>query len=235
MNFREYANLIKRNLIKTYTKEDGVVVDLGSGKGGDIYKYASTKFSTCYLVEPYFYKELQFRLHKLNDHRFISIRQTAQYNCLNNLIHHKADNMFMFFSLNFFNQHSLPSLINNIDYLLKKDGIVVFTYMDGEKVFNTLRKCNGEYKNQNYSIYDIDKYKELELGHKIKICINAETVSMKGQYEYLIPFNELHKVLRKLDYTLLETKYFDELECISNLDKKDEDFICMYRYDVYKK
>ncbi len=34
MNFREYANLIKRNLIKTYTKEDGVVVDLGSGKGG---------------------------------------------------------------------------------------------------------------------------------------------------------------------------------------------------------
>ena len=235
MNFREYANLVKRNLIKSYTKEDGVVVDLGSGKGGDIYKYASTKLKTCHLVEPYFYRELQFRLHRLNDSRFSSIRQTAQYNCLHNLIHNKADNIFMFFSLNFFNQYSLPSLINNIDYLLKKDGIIVLTYMDGEKVFNTLRKCNGEHKNQNYSIYDIDKHKDLELGHKIKICINAETVSMKGQYEYLIPFNDVYREFRKLNYTLLETKYFDELEYITDLDKKDEEFIGMYRYNVYKK
>jgi len=235
MDFRRYANQVKKNLIKSYTKDNSIVVDLGSGKGGDIYKYALTKLRRCYLVEPYFYRELQYRLHNLKDMRFNSIRQMAQYNNLHNLIHCKADNIFMFFSLNFFNENTLPSLINNIDYLLKNDGIVVFTYMDGERVLNMLRKCDGQYKNENYCIYNVDKSKDLELGHKIKICINAETVDMKGQYEYLIPFNDLYRCLRKLNYTLLETKFFDELEYIDSLDKKDREFISMYRYNVYKK
>jgi hypothetical protein len=103
LDFRKYANIIKKYTILKYTKQESVIIDLGSGKGGDLLKYLSTPFKRCYLVEPYFHKELEQRLYNIKERaKFTVIRHTAQYGHLQNIIKSKADNLFMFFSLNFF-------------------------------------------------------------------------------------------------------------------------------------
>lgn len=236
MDFRKYANTIKKYIIVNYIKENNIIVDLGSGKGGDLYKYLCTPFKKCYLVEPYFHKQLEQRIYNIKDkEKFTIVRHTAQYNNLQNIIRTKADNIFMFFSLNFFNEITISSLLSNINNLISKDGIIIFTYMDGEKVFNILKKYRGKYENNNYAIYDIDKTKNAVLGHKVKVCVNGNTISMKGQFEYLIPHDELKGRLSIIDCELINTKYFNEFEDIENLNRQDYEFISMYRVDVYKK
>lgn len=236
LDFRRYANIIKKYTILKYTKQNGIIIDFGSGKGGDLYKYLHTPFKRCYLVEPYFHKQLEQRLYNINGkEKFEVIRHTAQYGHLQNIIKAKADNLFMFFSLNFFNDITISSLINNINNVLSKDGIVVMTYMDGEKVFELLKKYNGKYENKNYSIYDIDKIKRDVLGHKIKVCVNGETISMKGQIEYLVPHYEVEGRMRNINCTLIETMFFNEFKDIKKLNRQDYEFISMYRVDVYKK
>lgn len=236
IGFRKYANTIKKNLIVKYTKRKGIVIDLGSGKGGDLVKYSSTDFEKCFLVEPYFHIELKRRLSKIeNKDKFKIIVETAEYNSLQKRINARADNIYLFFSLNFFNDITLPSLLNNINNMISKEGKVVFAYMDGKRVLEMLNKCNGKCEFNYYNIYNIDKCKGLETGHKVKVCVNGETISMKGQYEYLIPHDALVECMIKLNFKLIETCYFNDYSNIERLDKQYYDFISMYRYDVFKK
>jgi hypothetical protein len=107
--------------------------------------------------------------------------------------------------------------------------------MDGEKVFELLKKYNGKYENNNYSIYDIDKIEGNVLGHRVKVSLNGNTILMKGQIEYLVPHYEIEGRMRTINCELIETMYFNEFKDIKKLNRQDYEFISMYRFDVYKK
>jgi len=49
---RRYHNLIKANMLKQIRKTSDVICDIGSGRGGDLSKWNSSKYKTVYCVEP---------------------------------------------------------------------------------------------------------------------------------------------------------------------------------------
>ena len=77
----------------------------------------------------------------------------------------------------------------------------------------------------------------MEYGHdKIKIYIDAETVTMEGQDEYLMYHNILVQKMKENGFKLLETKTFDQEYEYQKLDNDtDKVFTSLYRFDVYEK
>jgi len=51
LDFREYHNKVKDALIKKYAQKQ-VIVDLGAGKGGDLFKYRNANIQHLVAVEP---------------------------------------------------------------------------------------------------------------------------------------------------------------------------------------
>jgi 16S rRNA G966 N2-methylase RsmD len=228
LNYREFANIIKNNLISKYIQPDAIVADIGSGKGGDLIKYANTKMRFAYLFEPYFYNDLLKRYKNMpQKDKFKLINSSGEG--LDPTKVKKVDNVFMFFSLNFFTGSKLDALLYNIKNIIKTRGKVVFTYMDGNRTKDLLNKNNGVWSQCNYKI-------EGKGNDNIKIYIDAETVSMEGQYEYLMYHDFLVKKMNENGFKLIETKTFDkEYEYQKLDDEQDKIFTSLYRFDVYEK
>jgi mRNA (guanine-N7-)-methyltransferase len=214
LNYREFANIIKNNLISKYIQPDAIVADIGSGKGGDLIKYANTKMRFAYLFEPYFYNDLLKRYKNMpQKDKFKLINSSGEG--LDPTKVKKVDNVFMFFSLNFFTGSKLDALLYNIKNIIKTRGKVVFTYMDGNRTKDLLNKNNGVWSQCNYKI-------EGKGNDNIKIYIDAETVSMEGQYEYLMYHDFLVKKMNENGFKLIETKTFDKEYEYQKLDDEQD-------------
>lgn len=234
LNYREFANIIKNKLITKYTESNAIIADIGSGKGGDLYKYMNTKMKTTYLFEPYFYYDLLKRFNTIPfKNRFKLIKSSAEN--IEPYKINKVNNVFMFFSLNFFNKNNIDILLKNIKNITLPNAKIIFTYMDGQRTIDLLNKNNGLWKQSNYTIEDIDKNNSKD-NHKIKIYIDAETVSMKGQEEYLFFHDFLVSKMNLYGFKLYKTNTFDnEYEYCKISNETDKIFTKLYRYDVFIK
>ena len=228
LDYREFGNIIKNKLISKYIDENLKIADIGSGKGGDLIKYANSKMSFAYLIEPNpnNFNELKQRYSNITQpNKFKLIQASGQ----NMPIIEKVDRVFMFFSLNFFSGEDLKLLIKNIKNITKEKSKVIFTYMDGDRTKNILSDNKGVWEQYNYKIED-------KGGNKVKIYIDAETVTMDGQDENLVYHNFLMNLMREFGFKLIDTNTFDnEYEYYKLVDEHDKIFTSLYRYDVFEK
>jgi hypothetical protein len=212
VNFRKYHNEIKRKLIlDNLTNENMIVVDLGSGKGGDLPKYLKAKFKKLYMIEPNKenLKELKERFRQKEysslRNKIEIIESKAENLDLINKITQKADVVFMFYSLTFFfkNRELLQDLASVISGLLKEGGKLVATYMNGDKVFSNLLK--GDIISNSYTIKSInlDINASNYYGKEIEIDFK-ETATATKQLEYLIRDIELSHILSYKDLYLID-------------------------------
>jgi hypothetical protein len=212
MNFRKYHNDIKRKLIlDNLTNDNMIVVDLGSGKGGDLPKYLKAKFKKLYMIEPNKenLKELKERLRQKEYYSLRNkieiIESKAENLDLINKITQKADFVFMFYSLTFFfkNRELLQDLSTVISGLLKEGGKLIATYMNGDKVFSNLLK--GDIVSNSYTIKstNLDINASNYYGKEIEIDFK-ETATATKQLEYLIRDIELSHILSYKDLYLID-------------------------------
>ena len=246
LDFREYHNKVKDSLIKKYAQKQ-VIVDLGAGKGGDLFKYRNANIQYLVAVEP----NKNFLFGKNENEDSLKNRLSKISNMIDkvSLVNTGAEdtktitsNLFelqekgkitssqvnlvtSFFSMTFFfnTKERLQNVINTISSSLKYNGLFVGTTMDGERVYNLLNKNDGKYQDPDNCFSIQRNYnKDLPLGIGLEIAINLGTTStvIDKQIEWLVPFDLLVEELAKNNIVLHSNMYLDNPD-ISNVLSSD--------------
>lgn len=263
-NYRSYHNRIKTGLIQLF-EQNKTVLDLGAGRGGDLWKEWHAKTAFIWAVEPNddFVNGpdgFNDRLSKVSNTspeaakwaENVQVIQTGAQNTriiretmesskeLGLVSNDTADVVSSFFSASFFFQDEamLKAVARTIGESLAIGGRFIGTMMDGEKLFNELK--NGNINESCYSIrreYD-SSIKDIGLG--LKVVINLDTATVQGeQTEWISPFDALRKALSNYNIDLVETFFFDDAKIFPKFPKpneKDIDTEILYnKLNVYEK
>lgn len=180
---RRYFNDVKRDMLITNFSRDDTIIDIGSGRGGDLLKWKKIGFDTVYAVDPNKenLNELERRLEEMRGMktkiRMINMgaEETEGLKTILKKDNARVDGIVAFFSLTFFTKDSkiYNSLLETIDLLpigAKFIGIV----MDGEKT----RELLEESKAEEINVLEIEKRKKMA-GVKTK----KEKAKIKASYQ----------------------------------------------------
>jgi 16S rRNA G966 N2-methylase RsmD/SAM-dependent methyltransferase len=211
-NLRKLANEIKKDYIK-YSK-DKVVLDIGSGVGGDLFKYEEVKPKELYFIEPSQsnIKDMEIRLN--NSKQFLKhVKSNLKY--LNvggeeteeivNFVNKKVDIINMFFSLTFFfkDNNTIESLANTIDSLLGPDGIFIGTTM-------VIPDIKDPIINDTFIVKRVN-YENNLIGSEVIIDIkNTKTATY--QKEYIVNLEYLKYILSTKGIYIEKEFNFDNTE-----------------------
>ena len=133
---------------------------------------------------------------------------------------------------------SFNNFIKNVNKYLKKDGILILTYFNGNKVFNLLETNDIiEFKDEeSKTIFKISKEYEkknkiLKYGQQISVDIN----SIGCHSEYLVNNQHLITSLEKINMSLLETTSFADIKSNIELNTHEREFSHLNMISVFKK
>jgi 16S rRNA G966 N2-methylase RsmD/SAM-dependent methyltransferase len=226
-NLRKLANKIKKDYIN-YSK-DKTVLDIGSGVGGDLFKYEEIKPKELYFVEPSQsnIKDMEFRLS--NSSQFLKhVKPVLKY--LNvggedtedivNFVGKKVDIINMFFSLTFFfkDKNTLENLANTIDSLLNPDGMFIGTTM-------AIPDIKEPIVNDTFTIQRVN-YENKLIGSEVMIDIkNTKTATY--QKEYIVNLEYLKYILATKGIYIEKEFSFDNAE---NKEQLTEDELLLNSY-----
>ena len=136
---RRVHNIIKEYYIDNYVAKGSVILDIGSGRGGDLKKWADRGYKV-YAVEPNKenVKEIEDR-NKIYKANIKIINTTIQdtKTILEN-IDEQVDAVIAFFSLTFLQESSeiFNNFVTTVSRILKKEGMFIGIVLDGNKVYD---------------------------------------------------------------------------------------------------
>lgn len=212
--FRKHHNFVKNDLISRYCGKvsNSRVLDLGSGRGGDLFKYARIDLSKLYLTDPdpENLAELRNRLSKPN------LSQLRKKTAVKEISAQSSDAIWefirktpvntitSFFMLThiFDTPSDVESFVRTLELTSEKDTYFVGTVMDGNQVLNAMgneEKISGEG-------WRIEMIQRREFGSKIKIHMDGTMVD--EQVEYLVDFSYLEKKLNEIGFVKEESRIF---------------------------
>ena len=192
-------NAVKEQLIKENTSGK-YVLDLGSGKGGDLVKYIKAGTSTVVMTEPNNENIIglkdrlgknKFSAHALSNH------YTSNENSLNVYVYHsaaqdftitgKVDVVSMFFVLTFFfhSEALLDRLIDKIDISLSQNGSFIGATVIGSILLADLMKHNGTIDYPELAIHAKDVSPARVFGNEIEFNFKYSKTATK-QTEWLV-------------------------------------------------
>lgn len=206
---RIHHNNIKLQLLKKYSDPGNKLLDIGTGRGGDLLKWDKCKLShvTAIDIEPSYIEEAILRKKNNNikkDFRFI----------INKEINYSKFGKFNIITCNFCFHYLCSSLTNikNVFYEISNsllpDGKFILTIPDGYKIKEILN-INSIYKNRagviekNYSDYS-------DFGMAIKFML-TETLYFGDSSisnEYLVFSDIIEKVANNYKLELIESEPF---------------------------
>jgi hypothetical protein len=261
---RRDHNNTKRDMLKTYFKEGDVLMDWGSGRGGDLEKWQDVGLSKVYVVEPNEtnLEELERRLEEMTTKGYDASRVVVVRDSEGGLVggqstqvlldvvgEDKLDGITAFFSLTYFGKDPeiYNGMIESIDSLLSQGGKFVGIVMDGVKVRKALEESKKEQgfeeeeaaslMNPSFSIEQVSAYSDaVEEGkNEIEITLNDPTSMVKNQQEWLFYFDIFERELGQRGFELVTTGFLDESQNYDVLPKDSKIFSGMNRYFVFQK
>jgi len=212
-NLRKFHNSIKRNLYNKYTKNAGSLLELAIGKGGDLDKWCSNNIK-------------QVIGYDINEDSIIECKNRVKNkeNCKTNvkvytkdLSKNVIDTKFKFdvvsamFSFHYFfkNKVSFDTIMSSIKRNLKKDGLFIGCFFDGDLVNNFIESKITP-TNGLFEIKKIGLFKKSLFGNKISVYIKG-TVLDKPEIEYLVDFSHFVKKMQTLGFELISTELFIDM------------------------
>jgi len=241
---QKFHNFIKKNILIRNTVKllysDGILssnvrlLDLGCGKGGDIWKWRSAKIPYCVGIDISEDNIVNsedgalVRYGKMKDSGgFMPTIKFLQLDVSKSFIEHLPEDFTVDTKFNiitsmyalhycFKNSHTRDGIIDNIANHLERGGYFVGTCFNGEKVFNMLRgRSSLSFKVEGETILKIEKgYTETEfiendsLGLKIDITMHSIGTTNS---EYLVNFDHLVNELAKREIRLVEKKDYEDI------------------------
>jgi SAM-dependent methyltransferase len=232
---RKYANNIKRDMIKKYCK-DKIVLDLGSGRGGDLPKYFSDKKNNLQLfaVEPCKNNldEFKKRLTEYSDEvkKNVKIINTCAQNTgfiLQEMTTDKADIVASFLSLSFFfsDDINLDQFLDTVEAALKNNGFFIGLTIDGEATKKLLE--NKPDKTFNFT----GGFMKLNDDDSVIITLEG-TIVGENQLEWLVDFK---KLTEKLSERNIQIESTEMLLPQPNFSIDENEYISLYRKFTFRK
>lgn len=232
---RKVHNLEKERMLQLYIEDSGnTLVDIGSGRGGDLLKWRDLSPNSSetpklkgrvqrwrsidhvIAIEPSEdnIAELKRRMSvlRINDERIEIVHGGAEETDKVRKVvgDHQITHIASFFSLTFFFESSkmFEGLLETLN--LAPEGTIFFgVLLDGARTKMLIGKTKVDC--ESFSIERQKGYvdKEERFGLKIVTDIKDGTSMVKNVEEYLIDFKYLTDALAKIDYKLLETSFLD--------------------------
>lgn len=237
---RKIHNKDKLNMLSNNC--NGTLLDIGSGKGGDILKWKNLSLNV-YAIEPNNtnISELKNRLTTFNYHEkngiytqensTIKTLQTGGEDTFNisDLVKDPVECVSIFNALTFFfkNEQMLDQLMNTISVSTDVNSRFIGMVMDSEKVIELL---NGK-DSVDYPGWQLNKVSFNDTPYNNEITINLEDTIVTNQTEYLVDYTELSNKLKEIGFTQLETGFLDYPE----LSESQNILSRTYRYFVFER
>jgi SAM-dependent methyltransferase len=243
----KYHNRVKDLLYAKINFTNPTILDIGSGRGGDIYKWSRFGDFKVIAVEPNEnnLQEFENRLSNSNIKDKVHIIKTSGQNTkeiteqvkiiTNNT---KVDVITLMLSMSFFweSEKTLNSLVNTIVKNLKSGGIILFLTINGdtlEQLFEPAFSDNIDITTQKTkTISDaqiILHPKSKSFGRMVDITLPDTIVGT--QTEYVVHINDLTQKLLKHNILLIEQNRCEKEKLLSNSSLL---FSSLYSYGYYK-
>lgn len=220
---RTYSNDVKRTLLRSYFKRGEVILDIGSGRGGDLMKWGEIGFERVLVVEPNIenLKILNERAKALNatdiDVLVIGAEGTEGISAhMKRNKYNRVDGVTAFFSLTFFGEskEKMTALVESIDRVLKENGVLLGIVLDGDRVSEMF----GNDANVCREAWSIsrDEWGGTPFGNEIITNINDADSMVRNVKEYLFDFDVFREMLKRksihlqLDYFLGDSRLMSE-------------------------
>ncbi len=250
INYRKFNNFVKNYLIIHDQKENESLLDIAAGKLSDIHKWLNSKYSLIMGID-YSYENIYGENGAYDRLKKIDIKEKTIIpiwgDCIKNIRNgisgenkeeknklkkffkthprFKFDKITINFAIHYFLEH-WNGFYKNIKNLLKKGGVFVGTYLDGNKILEILGK-NNEKKFYNINgdlIYTIQYKNEKE------ISVKTETWPyFIDEFLVLEPFDLKH-------FKLIQDEPFIKLKTEKHKMSKDEILLAnINRYFIYER
>lgn len=227
---RKMNNFIKSVLIGKHVKDSETVLDIGCGKGGDLYKFAAQN-----ILE---YVGVDVSGNSVNNakerHRKSSIRFRASFieaDAYNDLMDlgRVFDVISIQFSLHyaFASKKSLEICIENISSHLKAGGKLIATIPNSDVLLRRYMRYGNNYGNEFYRVMFFDSWeKVLSKDYKVGVAYKFTLQdSLDDCVEYIVDIEYLKKECLNKGLKIIE--YTDFLTYFNNNVKK--------HFSLYKK
>jgi SAM-dependent methyltransferase len=248
---RRFHNKVKEYLYNKYCKNISNLLELCSGKGGDMHKwfYNNIKKVDGYDISSKNIEECQRRYDSCkrnvncNFYKLDLLREDASEIIYNNNSE-KYDTVCCHFGIHYFfdSEKSVNNITRILDSSLKQDGYFVLTFMDNNKLNELFGDKNIiSYEENDQIIYLLEKKLNGNCiyGNNLKITLTGNNILGEGSDEWIIDFDNFKMVMEKNGYKCIETDLFSNLY---NSDFLDIDLLdCekkisfLNRYCVFQK
>ncbi len=231
-HMRVFHNNIKRDLYARYAKGVNNLLELSSGKSGDLQKWISNRIKN---VEGY---DINSDSINEGNRRYENSPQKDQINVklhvkdLSTFIIHGnkefdvVASMFAFHYM-FKDKESFDTIIESIDNNLKIGGVFMGTMFDGKLVRDKIEQC---FSTDMFKInVKNDNPKEM-FGNKISVILKETVLDVgdEGEDEYIVDFERLVEIMNSRGYILIESRNFREYSLILKPQLKPAEKECSY-------
>lgn len=216
-NLRRFHNWIKRKLIDKYTYNVDHLLDLASGKGGDLSKWVDAKIKHVrgydihepsviearrrladYLVNPHAQPETKVTFDVADLSEVVLPRDTIETDVVTSMF------AFHYF---FKSSDTLDNVLQSIENNLKIGGYFVCCMFDGQSVLNKLK--NNTYDTPYFRL-TLRTRTNTTFGNTLGVLIK-ETVLDEEADEYIVDANDFIQLMKWRGFDLVESRMFEEM------------------------
>ena len=231
---RKYHNREKLNFLKESFSEGDVIVDIGSGRGGDLLKWKQLNLSKVYSVEPN--REnldiLEERASNIDiDYSIVTLNYGIDdvKKLKNDVNFGEVDGIVSFFSLTFLfkDEKTYKNLLKSLK-LFRPGTNFIGMVMDGLSVSDLLDdfRIDDNYALYSNSAFQIEQKSDFigGFGNEIEISIFDQTSMVKDQIEYLFYFSKFIKDMKKIGYEIQINEFLDRGPVFDVLNENSKEF-----------
>lgn len=246
---RKFHNQLKLKVLENeFGERLNTIVDIGSGRGGDLKKWKDIGFKKVIAIEPNDENRGEFlkRMKKMNI-KNVEVLPIGAENT--EMIHNTLSSQKMqlngivsFFSMTFFpeNEKKYQDFLKTID-LIPFGGKFVGMVMDGLMVHKLLQERKGKIQNDAFVIKDVGREGSLptHIGYKITVDILESSSMVHDQLEYLFDFERFMQDMASMHFFPIKgfflNEEIDHLEYLKSSISSKEQYSKFQNLPLYAK
>ena len=251
---RRFHNKIKEQLYNKYCKNTNWLLELCSGKGGDMHKWTFNNIKNVhgYDISERNITECKRRFDGLSkqdksllNYNFYNLDLTKNnsYDVIYKNNPSNFDVICCQFGFHYFFgcRDHYDNIMKILDTSLKTDGYFIITFLDNSRINDLFeeskRTCSYELNGEVVYFLERDYIDNTKIyGNSLKITLNGNNILGEGSNEWIINYNSLLQSMEVAGFECVETQLFKDVYDNSfDLSECETNISFLNRYCVFKK
>jgi len=249
---RKHHNRVKEYLYNKYCQDTEYLLELCSGRGGDMHKWIYNRVKNVYGYD-ISDKNVTECVRRLTSMR--EKVQSSNYNFYKlDLCSTDASNVIFqhnksgfnaaccHFGIHYFFQSksAIENIISILDRSLQTNGIFIATFIDDVQLDSIFQRhgnqqvCYSEIDGEIMYYLKRDSHNSA-FGRKLRIVLNGNNYLGGGSDEFIIDFPTFRDMMRERGYSIVETQSFDNVPIQHTMQPWECDISHLNRYCVFQK